>query len=113
MWTEKTQKEGLFELHIEIKGKEVDRTASPVKVRMGYTRPRGAEAKPLYAVFKNADGTLTAFEATYDPVTGIITFHADMAGEFIIVAFDFEGESFTEEFYLALAKLDAVIALIS
>lgn len=111
VWTEKVPGEGCFELHFESSGKAVARLAARVSVRMTYMPAAGMEAKPLYAVFRNSDGTLTAFEASYDPVLGIVRFRSDIAGRFVIVAFEFEGEPFTEAFYEALAELDAVKAL--
>ncbi len=62
-------------------------------------------------VFRDAEGSLKAFEAVYDPVTGMLRFSPDIAGRFVVVAFDFDGEPFSEEFYRALAELDTVKAL--
>ena len=112
VWTEEVPEENCYELHIEIEGEPVTRLAEPVTVRMAYTPADPAETRPLFVVFRNADGTLTVFEATFDPVTGMLVFSADMAGEFIIVPFEFDGELFSEEFYQALAEL-AEIALLN
>ena len=111
VWVEELHEEGCFELHLEIAGKAVRRLMKPVKVRMAYTLTDGSESKPLYAVFRDTDGSLKAFEAYFDPATGILSFNSDMAGRFVVVSFDFEGEPFSEEFYQALAKLDAVKTL--
>ena len=104
---------GCFELHIEIAGKAVVRLGSPVKVRMACPLAEGSESKPLYAVFLDANGSLRAFEASYDPAAGTISFSPDMAGRFIIVAFDYEGELFTEAFYQALSELAEVKAFLA
>ena len=113
VWTEELiQTKGCFLLHIERGGRTLGRLAAPVKVRMEYAPDADAADKPLYAVFRDVDGTLTAFAAQYDPDTGILSFSSHISGKFIIVAFDYDGEPFTEDFYLALAGLDAVKALI-
>ena len=88
------------------------RLAAPVKVRMEYAPDADAADKPLYAVFRDVDGTLTAFAAQYDPDTGILSFSSHISGKFIIVAFAFDGEPFTEDFYLALADLAEIKALL-
>ena len=66
----------------------------------------------MFAVFRKTDGTLAVFEAHYDPLTGQLVFDADLAGEFVVVAFAFDGEPFTEDFYLALADLAEIKALL-
>ncbi len=106
-WAEELPQEGCFELHLEIAGKAVSRLIAPVKIRMAYTFADASESKPLYAVFRDTDGSLKAFEAHFDPVSGILSFSSDIAGRFVVVAFDFTGEPFSEEFYQALAKRDA------
>ena len=111
IWTEEETADGCYELHIQVEGAAVARLAAPATVRMAYTPAAGTETKPLYAVFRNADGSLTAFEASYDPATGELCFDADLAGKFVILAFDFDGEPFTEEFYRALSEFAAVKAL--
>lgn len=113
IWTTENSENGYFELHIQIAGKAAARLGSPVKVRMGCSLAPGSELKPLYAVFRDADGNLRAFEAVYDPATGTVCFSSDIAGKFIIVAFDFEGEPFTETFYKALSELAEVKALLA
>lgn len=110
-WTEKLHQRGCFELHLEIAGKAVSRLMAPVKIRMAYTFAEESESKPLYAVFRDTDGSLKAFEAHYDAAAGILSFSSDIAGRFVVVAFDFTGEPFSEEFYQALAKLDTVKTL--
>ena len=80
-------------------------------VSMSYTLPGEFAGKPLYAVFRNADGSLTAFRASYDPLSGRLSFDSDRLGEFVIVAFAFDGEEFSPAFYEALAALPAVARL--
>ena len=74
-------------------------------VVMNYTRPVAYAEKTLYVVFRNEDGTLTAFQATYSDITGLLRFITDRLGTFMVVGFDFEGEEFSEEFYEALAQI--------
>lgn len=112
VWTEE-RNGGYYLLNIERGGKALGRLAARVKVQMEYTPGTDTEGMPMYAVFRDVDGTLTAFEASYDPITGMLSFSSNISGKFIIVAFDFDGEPFTEEFYRALADLDAVGALIA
>ena len=112
VWAE-TVESGCYMLHIESDGTEVPRLAVPVTVRMDYSPAPGTENKPMFAVFRKTDGTLAVFEAHYDPLTGQLVFDADLAGEFVVVAFAFDGEPFTEDFYLALADLAEIKALLA
>ena len=68
--------------------------------------------KPLYVVFRNEDGSLTAFRASYSEITGLLRFITDRLGEFMVVGFDFDGIEFSEEFYAALAQLEGLENLI-
>ena len=112
VWTEApVQEGGCYRLHIEQGGKALSRLAAPVTVSVKLTPAAGMESKPLFAVFRDESGVLRAFRADYDPATGTLSFAADIAGEFVVVAFAYDGELFTEEFYRALAELDAVRAL--
>ena len=74
-------------------------------VTMQYAPPAGYAGKQLYVVFRNEDGTLTAIRATYSGITGLLRFITDRLGTFMIVGFDFDGEEFSEEFYMLLAEL--------
>ena len=75
---------------------------------MPYVLPAQDADKALYVVFRNADGTLTALRARYSRVKGELRFEADRLGPFVVVAFDFEGEEFSEAFYAALEELPAL-----
>ena len=55
-------------------------------------------------MFRNADGSLTAFRASYDPLSGRLSFECDRLGDFVIVAFAFAGEEYSEAFYEALEE---------
>ena len=111
VWAEPNQAEDLFVLHIEINGRDVSRVAEPVKVSLKYVLSGNTGALPLYAVFIDEQGKLVAFEAHYDPETGLLTFETDVTGEFVVIAFAYDGAVFSEEFYKALADLESVRAL--
>lgn len=76
-----------------------------VSVSMRYELPPQNTGKALYAVFRNADGTITAARARYSDLNGELRFEADRLGTFVIVAFDFDGEEFSDAFYAALEDL--------
>ena len=46
--------------------------------------------------------------AAYDEETGKLTFETPQVGEFIITAFEFDGEEFSPDFYDELEKTDEV-----
>ena len=72
---------------------------------------RRLNASDADAVFRNWDGSLYAERAVFDPDTGMLRFSSKRLGRFIILAFAFEGEEFSPEFYAALAALDELAAL--
>ncbi len=76
-----------------------------VSVSMRYELPPQNTGKALYAVFRNADGTITAAKARYSGLKGELSFETDRLGAFVIVAFDFDGEEFSDAFYAALEDL--------
>ena len=76
-----------------------------VSVSMRYELPPQDAGKALYAVFRNADGTITAARARYSGMNGELSFETDRLGAFVIVAFDFDGEEFSDAFYAALEDL--------
>ena len=76
-----------------------------VSVSIPYELSPQDAGKALYAVFRNADGTVTAARARYSGLNGELSFEADRLGTFVIVAFDFDGEAFSDAFYAALEDL--------
>ena len=76
-----------------------------VSVSMRYELPPQDAGKALYAVFRNADGTITAARARYSGMKRELCFETDRLGAFVIVAFDFDGEEFSDAFYAALEDL--------
>ena len=76
-----------------------------VSASMRYELPPQDTGKALYAVFRNADGTISAARARYSGLKGELSFETDHLGTFVIVAFDFDGEEFSDAFYAALEDL--------
>ena len=92
--------------------KTLEELGGTAAVSMNYTLPVEYAEKPLYVVFRNEDGSLTAFRASYSEITGLLRFITDRLGEFMVVGFDFDGIEFSEEFYAALAQLEGLENLI-
>ena len=107
---ENAEKSPYYSLSVYINGAQVSKLSAPVKVGMDYVLPEEFRDKPLYAVFANEDETsgekLTAVSTVYDEEAGKLTFETPQVGEFIIVAFEFDGEEFSPEFYDELEKTD-------
>ena len=76
-----------------------------VRVVIHLELPHEDAGKTMYAVFRTADGTLKAFQISYSILKSELVFVADTLGEFVLVAFDFEGEEFSKEFYEALEQI--------
>ena len=85
--------------------KTLEKLGGRANVSMKFTLPDEYAGKPLYVVFRNEDGTLTAIRATYSGITGLLRFITDRLGSFMVVGFDFDGVEFSEEFYMLLAEL--------
>jgi hypothetical protein len=66
--------------------------------------------KPIYAVFKDADGKLHAFRAELEP-GGRLCFRTHLSGRFVIVAFESEQKEFSEDFYKDLENLPEIALL--
>ena len=88
--------------------REVLNPGVKMTTRMNFTLPDGWDADAIFAVFRNADGSLTAFKAAYDPVAGTLTFHTDCTGTFALVSFPFEGKLYSADFYTALGELESI-----
>ena len=92
-------------------GRELEAPECGVEVSFHYTPEAEKAGKPLYAVFRNEDGSLVAVRAVFDPVTGKLRFLTKRLGRFMILGFDFEGEEFSPDFYAELAGLPELAAL--
>ncbi|MBQ3276802.1 MAG: hypothetical protein IJH47_07100 [Oscillospiraceae bacterium] len=79
-----------------------------VAVRFSFQLPAAWESRPVYAVFRNADGTLTAFLVRYSSITQTVTFESPLLGEFALVSPDLAPEPYTPAFYAALEELPEV-----
>ena len=104
------EKAPYYDLSAFINGAQINELSAPVKVEMDYELPEELRGKPVYAVLANedkaSDETLTAVSAAYDEETGKLTFETSQLEEFIVVAFEFDGEEFSPEFYDKLEKTD-------
>ena len=80
-------------------------------VFLDYTPTAQAAEKTIYVVFRDAAGKLVAFRANYGQLTGKLHFRTDQLGRFVILAFDFDGEEFSDAFYKALAACAEITAL--
>ena len=76
--------------------------------RFKFKLPDDWDVNAVFAVFRNADGTLTAFKARYDAASGTLSFDADLTGTFALVSFPFKGKLYSAEFYAALAELEII-----
>ena len=76
--------------------------------RMKFTLPAGWNRNDIYAVFRNADGSLTAIRAAYDEKSGTLSFDTDLTGTFALISFPFDGKPYSEEFYDAISELEDI-----
>ena len=109
---ENAEKAPYYNLTAYVNGAQISELSGPVDVEMNYVLPEEFKDKSLYAVFANedeaSDETLAAIRTEYDEEAGTLTFETSQLGEFIITAFEFDGEEFSPEFYDELEKLDIV-----
>ena len=87
---------------------EVINPGRKVTAKMNFVLPSGWDGQAIYAVFRNADGTLTAFKAQYTGSDGMLRFDTDLTGIFALVSFPFDGEPFSADFYAALEDLEII-----
>lgn len=79
-----------------------------VTAKMNFVLPSGWDGQSIYAVFRNADGTLTAFKAEYTASNGMLRFDTDLTGIFALVSFPFGEEPLSKDFYVALEELEII-----
>ena len=84
--------------------KTLEERGGRTTVSMRYTPLADSAGRTFYVVFHDDDGKLHAIRASYSRLKGELRFEADMLGHFVIVAFDFDGEEFSDAFYEALAQ---------
>ena len=109
---ENAEKAPCYNLTAYVNGAQITELSRPVEAEMDYLLPEEFKDKTLYAVFASEDETseetLAAVRAEYDEETGTLTFETSQLGEFIITAFEFDGEEYSPEFYDELEKLNIV-----
>ena len=88
--------------------REVTDLGRKVTARFKFTLPAGWNKNCLFAVFRNDDGSLTAFKAAYDEMTGMLSFDTDITGTFALVCFPFDGKLYSADFYDALSELEII-----
>ncbi len=105
-----TDKEICYNLAAYYDGEQIFSLNGKVTVRFDYPAPE--TEGPFFVVFRNGNGSLTAFAARYDRLAGQLVFNGDKLGDFVVVCPDgFDGELFSEEFYAFLETIDSVKAL--
>ena len=75
---------------------------------MKFELPAGWDANAIFAVFRNANGKLTAFKARYDAASHSLSFDTDLTGTFALVSFPYPGKLYSADFYAALAELEII-----
>ena len=88
--------------------REVSDPGERVTARMKFTLPAGWSKNAVFAVFRNADGSLTAFKAAYDEESGTLSFDTDLTGTFALISFPFDGKPYSDEFYDAISELEDI-----
>ncbi len=107
---EVTDKETCYNLAAYYDGKQIFSLNNKVTVRFDYPVPT-SEGR-FFVVFRNGDGSLTAFAARYDAVAGQLVFSGDKLGDFVVVSIDdFDGQLFSAEFYAYLETISSVKSL--
>ena len=111
-WRAIVSKSGAYyELRIYNGAAEIANPGVKMTARMKFTLPEDWDADAIYAVFRSANGKLTACKATYDAKEGTLRFSTDLTGTFALISFPFEGTPYSDAFYEALAQLELIAAL--
>ena len=111
-WRAIVSKSGAYyELRIYNGAAEIANPGVKMTARMKFTLPEDWDADTIYAVFRSANGKLTACKATYDAKEGTLRFSTDLTGTFALISFPFEGTPYSDAFYEALAQLELIAAL--
>ncbi len=107
IWVE-AKMDGTYVLFAEQNGKLLTAIEGKIEVRMDYKPTPLQEGQKFYAVFRLPDGRLKACAARYDAAEKELIFETEQLGAFVVTAFSFAGEEFSEAFYLALAETEEV-----
>ena len=97
-----------YKVNIYYGTREVVDPGQMMTARMKFVLPEGWNKNAIFAVFRNSNGSLTAFKATYDTASGTLRFDTDLTGTFALVSFPFDGKLYSGDFYDALAELDEI-----
>ena len=101
-----TDEETYFNLSAYKDSKQIFKLDNKVTVRFDHPEP--SEEGQLFAVFRNEDGSLTAFPTRYDAVSGELVFSGDKLGNFVVVSVNYDGKLYTKEFYNFLETIESV-----
>ncbi len=104
-WVEQVTAGESYVLHAEEGEETLSECGGKVKVVIHRELSAEDAVKTMYAVFRAADGTLKAFRVSYSRLKSELSFETDMLGDFTLVAFDFDGEEYSPEFYEALEQI--------
>ena len=89
-------------------GAELQTVTGRVQIRLPFLPAPELLGKPLYVVFRDSEGNLRAFAASYDAASGELVFETELLGEFVLIAMEEPVQAFSPEFYAALAELEEV-----
>ncbi|MBQ3858908.1 MAG: hypothetical protein II779_00140, partial [Clostridia bacterium] len=97
-----------YTVHVYFGTREADEPGQKITVRMKFKLPAGWSKNALFAVFRNADGSLTVIRADYDEDENTLSFDTDLTGTFALIFFPFDEDSSSEDFYEAISELDEI-----
>ena len=97
-----------YTVHVYFGTREADEPGQKITVRMKFKLPAGWSKNALFAVFRNADGSLTVIRADYDEDENTLSFDTDLTGTFALIFFPFDEDSTSEDFYEAISELDEI-----
>ena len=97
-----------YTVRIYIGIREIAEPGQKMTARMKFILPAGWNRNDIYAVFRNADGSLTAFKAAYDEESGTLSFDTDLTGTFALISFPFDGKPYSDKFYDAISELEDI-----
>ena len=99
----------VYTLSVSSEGRQLDHLNGSVTVRVSCPAPKTTGL--IFAVFRTEEGSLKAFAARYDSITGQLVFQCDMPGDFAFVCTDYKDELYTDEFYAFLETFASVRSL--
>ena len=100
----------VYSLSATADGQVLTELSGSVTVRFSCPAPQTGGM--IFAVFRAEDGSLKAFRARYDRISGQLVFQTDLLGDFAVVCIDYDGELYSDEFYALLESFDSVRSLL-